>query len=83
MSVRLSYKNLYESKVTVTNFLDKSAFFDDENDRALKDYERNACEGKLNENEALDALKTMEPEKTPGTDGLPAAESFGETYLLL
>ena len=38
----------------------------------LKDYERNACEGKLNEKEALDALKTMEPEKTPGTDGLPA-----------
>ena len=66
------YKNLYESKVTVTNFLDRSAFFDGENDTALKDYERYACEGKLNEKEALDALKTMEPEKTPGTDGLPA-----------
>ena len=66
------YKNLYESKVTVTNFLDTSAFFDGENDTALKDYERNACEEKLNEKEALDALKIMEPEKTPGTDGLPA-----------
>ena len=66
------YKNLYESKVTVTNFLDTSAFCDGENDTALKDYEINACEGKLNEKEALDALKTREPEKTPGTDGLPA-----------
>ena len=26
------YKNLYESKVTVSNFLDTSAFFDGEND---------------------------------------------------
>ena len=66
------YKNLYESIVTVTDFLDTSAFFDGENDTALKDYERNACEGKLNEKDALNALKTMEPEKTPGTDGLPA-----------
>ena len=65
------YKNLYESKVTVTNILDALVFFDGENDTALKDYERNACEGKLDEKEALDALKTMESEKTPGTDGLP------------
>ena len=41
----------------------------------------NACEGKLNEKEALDAVKTVEPEKTPGSDGLPA--EIGLTYLLL
>ena len=45
------YKNLYESKVTVTNILDALVFFDGENDTALKDYERNACEGKLDEKE--------------------------------
>ena len=57
------YKSLYESKVTVTNILDALVFFDGENDTALKDYERNACEGKLDQKEALDALKTMESEK--------------------
>ena len=64
------YKNLYESKSTTGNLLDTSVFFSCENSTALK--EQNACEGLLSEKECLEALKTMESEKTPGTDGFPA-----------
>ena len=52
--------------------LDKSVFFEGENDTVLQDYEQNACEGLLTEKECLKALKSMDSEKTPGTDGLPA-----------
>ena len=65
------FKNLYESKCTADNLLDRSAFFDDENDTVLKDYEQEACEGLLTNKECLDALKSMESEKTTGTDGFP------------
>ena len=34
--------------------------------------EREECEGLLTKMECLQALKTMEPNKTPGSDGLPA-----------
>ena len=66
------YKNLYESRGTADHLLDKSVFFDDENDTVLQDYEQNACEGLFTEKECLKALKSMDSEKTPGTDGLPA-----------
>ena len=66
------YKNLYESKSTTGNLLDTSVFFGCENSTALKEHEQNACEGLLSEKECLEALKTMESEKTPGTDGFPA-----------
>ena len=66
------YENLYESKSMAGHLLDKSVFFDSENDTVLQDYEQNACEGSLTEKECLKALKSMDSEKTPGTDGLPA-----------
>ena len=66
------YKNLYSSKIVPHNIQDTSTFFWQENDTVLRDDEREACEGLLTEKEYLEALKYMESEKTPGTDGLPA-----------
>ena len=39
---------------------------------SLNDIDKQKCEGLLTEKECLEALKTMEPGKSPGTDGLPA-----------
>ena len=39
---------------------------------SLTDEEQTLCEGALTQKECLEALKKMESEKTPGTDGLPA-----------
>ncbi|KAL9982000.1 hypothetical protein ACROYT_G010777 [Oculina patagonica] len=66
------FKSLYESRCMADELLDTSVFFDGENDTILTDHEREACEGPVTKKECLDALKTMESEKTPGTDGLPA-----------
>ena len=41
-------------------------------ERAIDEYELTSCEGVLTEKECLEALRDMESEKTPGTDGLPA-----------
>jgi len=38
----------------------------------LSDIDKQKCEEPLSEKECLEALKTMEPGKSPGTDGLPA-----------
>jgi len=38
----------------------------------LGDIDKQKFEGPLSEKECLEALKTMEPGKSPGTDGLPA-----------
>ena len=64
-------RNLYSSKIVPHNIQDTSTFFRQENDTVLRDDEREACEGLLTEKECLEALKYMESEKTPGTDGLP------------
>ena len=76
------YKNLYSSKIVPHNILDTSTFFRQENDTVLRDDEREACEGLLTEKECLEALKYMESEKTPGTDGLPAEfyKVFGKIF---
>ena len=66
------FKSLYESRCMADEVLDTSVFFDGENDTILTDHEREACEGPVTKKECLDALKTMESDKTPGTDGLPA-----------
>ena len=39
---------------------------------SLNDSDKQKCEGLLTEKECLEALKTMESGKSPGTDGLPA-----------
>ena len=63
------YKNLYSSKKRDCNH---SIFFPQANDTVLSSEEQSMCEGTLTVKECLAALKTMESNKTPGTDGLPA-----------
>ena len=43
-----------------------------ENDTVLDNSEAMSCEGHLTEQECLKAIRSMDREKTPGTDGLPA-----------
>ena len=50
----------------------KPDFFFSENDTVLSNEERVSIEGFLTELECLNALKDMEPDKSPGTDGLPS-----------
>ena len=66
------YTNLYTSKVTSPSSIATSEFFVRENNTFLNEEEKTSCEGPLTEKECLAALKSMEPEKTPGSDGLPA-----------
>ena len=67
------YKNLYSSKSMTYDQNDTTFFSEREDERASHDHELAACEGVLTEKECLEALKDMGTEKTPGTDGLPAA----------
>ena len=47
-------------------------FFGESTAKSLDPHEREECEGLLTKMECLQALKTMEPNKTPGSDGLLA-----------
>jgi len=42
------------------------------NSTSLTNEEQTLCEGRLTQKECFEALKKMESDKTPGTDGLPA-----------
>ena len=59
-------KNLYGRRNSPTSMYN---FFDD-NIQKLNDIEKRNCEGKINENECLKALKEMKNNKSPGSDGL-------------
>ena len=63
------YKNLYTSKSS--DCLESSSF-SQVNIISLTKEERTICEGVLTEKECFEALKNMDSDKTPGTDGLPA-----------
>ena len=67
------YQELYTSKTKASqgDAYDNTFFFED-NDCYLNDIEREQCEGLLTAAECLESLKTMESNKTPGTDGIPA-----------
>ena len=56
-------------------------FFQQNNQCKISDDERKLCEDFLMAAECLGSLKTMEPNKTPGTDGIPlnSIKSFGMT----
>ena len=51
---------------------DSNFFFEDSTRKILDSDEKEACEGLLTKAECQQAVKNMEPDKTPGTDGLPA-----------
>ena len=72
LNVSYSIRTLYTSKHKASNYHDTTVFFEHGNDNVLHDYEQKACEVVLTEKECLEALKDMESDKTPGTDGLPA-----------
>ena len=64
------YQNLYSSKANGEE--NRDDFFPaQQNQKSLNNNEQLLCEGLLSRKECLEALKTMAPEKTPGTDGLP------------
>ena len=63
------YKNLYASNKRDCS---QSVFFSQGNDTVLNSEQQNICEGALTEKECLEALMSMDSNKTPGTDGLPA-----------
>ena len=66
------YKNLYSSQV------EKQVSYTDDfwrhvrNENPLSEDEIISCEGELSKEECLQALKAMECNKSPGSDGLPA-----------
>ena len=65
-----TYKTLFTSQGN--KIPPDSDFFQLENNTLLDYNKTTGCEGLLSEKECLEALKDMDSEKTPGTDGLPA-----------
>ena len=63
------YKNLYTSKSPDSI---QSTFLSEVNSTSLTNEEQTLCEGPLTQKECFEALKKMESDKTPSTDGLPA-----------
>ena len=62
------YKDLYASKID--NFVNFD-FFQQANETVLTPDELQVCDGLLTKTECEEALKCMNADKTPGTDGLP------------
>ena len=64
-------QGLYKSRgETSYSGPDLASFFNANNEAALKDFERDNCEGQLTEMECLES--SMDSGKSPGADGLPA-----------
>lgn len=73
------YQALYTSNnSSLQNVSGEDLFFQQENHCTISDDERKLCEDLLTAAEYLESLKTMESNKTPGTDRIPA-----EFYSLL
>ena len=70
-NVRL-FIQLFIRQKTPTDSSQHSTFFSEVISTSLTDEEQTLCEGALTQKECLEALKKMESDKTPGTDGLPA-----------
>ena len=66
------YESLYRSTKINPNSFKNSPFFNSENVTTLSEEEKKSCEGLINEEECIIALKDFDNNKTPGTDGLPA-----------
>ena len=66
------YRNLYCSRTDTDYILNNKSFFENSTKKALDNDARQTGEGLLTKPECLQALKNTEPDKTPGSDGLPA-----------
>ena len=51
---------------------EENMFFPDGNTLILNEQQQKQCEGFLTASECLESLKSMESNKSPGSDGLPA-----------
>ena len=63
------YKDLYASKIDNSVNFD---FFQQANETFFTPDDQQACDGLLTKTECEEALKSINADKTPGTDGLPA-----------
>ena len=59
-------------KLTPPNEKYDHIFFEASTEKKLNQIEQDSCEGSLTRAECLKALKEMDSNKTPGSDGLPA-----------
>ena len=67
------YKNIYSSNIDHDDHNEtKNIFFSKATQKVLNPEDKEKCEGLLTKEECLQALKDMSPNKTPGSDGLPA-----------
>ena len=66
------YRNLYSSKTDPPKEKYDHIFFEASTEKKLNQIEQDSCEGSLTRAECLKALKEMDSNKTPGSDGLPA-----------
>jgi len=69
LNVQLSTKTFIRQKKPDSL---QSTFLSEVNSTSLSHEEQILCEGSLTQTECFEALKKMEYDKTPGTDGLPA-----------
>ena len=67
-----SYQNLCSSTNTQSDTKEGNMFFPDGNTLILNEQEQKQCEGFLTASECLESLKSMESNKSPRRDGLPA-----------
>ena len=66
------YKNLYKSTIDTRHLQTDSNFFGDLKVKTLDPDEKAKSEGLLTRPECLESLKSMAPDKSPGTNGIPA-----------
>ena len=66
------YRQLYSSCSPQVDDTYADIFFPEGNTVMLDEQGQNECEGLLTEAECLESLKSMESNKSPGSDGLPA-----------
>ena len=66
------YRQLYSSCSPQVDDTYANIFFPEENTVMLDEQEQNECVGLLTEAECLESLKSMESNKSPESDGLPA-----------
>ena len=65
------YRNIYSSKTDCDDSRINDLFFGSTASKSLNLEEKEKCEGILTKAECLQALRSMKPGKTPGSDGLP------------
>ena len=71
------YRNLYNSKIGTPNEKYDHIFFEASTAKKLNQVEQDSCEVSLTRAECLKALKEMDSNKTPGSDGSPAEFDSG------